>query len=277
MQCRKTRARGLALVFAVSACALQTGKAEAQIFSGLNSLISGNWTATVGGTVLLAPRYRGASGNLAFFAQPIISISKSGRAAPFVSRNDGISFALIDSGMFRVGPVGRLVFRRDDDDRDLRGLGQTKWGGELGAFVDFYATSWLRVRTELRHGIRAHHGIVADVSADAFWDYSPALRFSAGPRISWASADAIRPYFGVNAAQSAASGLAPYAPGSGIQSYGFGGAITWKVTDRFTTSFFAEYSRLTGPVADSSLVRQRGSIDQFTVGMSATYRFNFGL
>jgi outer membrane scaffolding protein for murein synthesis (MipA/OmpV family) len=30
-----------------------------------------------------------------------------------------------------------------------------------------------------------------------------------------------------------------------------------------------------GPAADSSLVKERGSPDQFTVGVSASYRFDF--
>ena len=35
-----------------------------------------------------------------------------------------------------------------------------------------------------------------------------------------------------------------------------------------------EYARLLGPAADSSLVKERGSPDQFTVGVSASYRFD---
>jgi outer membrane scaffolding protein for murein synthesis (MipA/OmpV family) len=30
-----------------------------------------------------------------------------------------------------------------------------------------------------------------------------------------------------------------------------------------------------GPAADSSIVRERGSRNQFTMGVSATYRFDF--
>lgn len=53
--------------------------------------------------------------------------------------------------------------------------------------------------------------------------------------------------------------------------------MTWKVTDKITTSAFAEYSRLLGPAAQSILVRERGSRDQLTIGLSATYRFDFTL
>jgi outer membrane scaffolding protein for murein synthesis (MipA/OmpV family) len=56
-----------------------------------------------------------------------------------------------------------------------------------------------------------------------------------------------------------------------------GGAVTWKTTEKITTSAFVEYSRLLGPAADSSIVRQGGSADQVLVGASATYRFDFSM
>ena len=48
-----------------------------------------------------------------------------------------------------------------------------------------------------------------------------------------------------------------------------------QVTDPMTASLFGEYSRLEGPAADSSLVRERGDRNQFMVGVSTTYRFDF--
>src|SRR5690606_32773669 len=98
-----------------------------------------------------------------------------------------------------------------------------------------------------------------------------------GPRASWASEGYFDAYYGVNLAESAATGLGTYSPGSGLRSYGVGGAATWKATDQLTTSVFAEYARLAGPAADSSLVRQKGSGTQVTVGASAVYRFDFTL
>ncbi len=75
--------------------------------------------------------------------------------------------------------------------------------------------------------------------------------------------------------KSVSSGLAVYDPGGGLGSVGVGGAIDWKTTEKFTTSVFGEYQRLTGPAANSSLVEERGSVNQFTFGLSAAYRFDF--
>lgn len=261
--------------FALAALALMTAT-PALAQSSIRSWISGDWSLTLGAAGYMAPRFQGAD-KLAFNAVPMISLGRAGKGPAFASRNDNISVAFIDNGFFRAGPVGKILFERSDNDRDLRGLGTVRWGGEIGGFFDLYPTSWLRFRTEVRQGFRAHSGVVADFSADAFHDIAPALRVSAGPRLSMASSSYFKSYFGVNPAQSAASGLAVYSPSGGIRAVGFGGALTWKTTEKLTTSLFAEYARLTGPAADSSLVKQRGSTNQFTIGASATYRFDFSM
>lgn len=238
---------------------------------------SGDWYLKVGATVLHAPKFEGADGR-GFAFQPVISLGKHGRSARFTSRNDNISFAFIDTGIVRAGAAGRIVWARDSDDHAaLTGLSDVKLGAELGGFAEIYPTDFMRMRGELRHGVRSHDGVVADFAADLFFDVTETAQVSGGPRASWASADYFEAYYGVDAAEAAASNLSEYAPGSGLRSYGVGGAVTWKATDQLTTSAFAEYARLAGPAAKSSLVRERGSKNQFTVGVSAVYRFDFSL
>ena len=236
---------------------------------------SGDWSLTVGASGFLAPDYDG-SDELEFRAVPILSLGRAGPAARFVSRNDNISFALIDQGRFRAGPTGKFIFGRDaGDSSDLTGLDEVRFGGELGVFAELYPLDWMRVRGEVRHGIRSHDGIVADLAIDAFADVTETVRVSAGPRLSYATDRYFDAFYGISPAESGASGLAAYDPGSGIKSAGVGGAITWQTTDRIATSLFGEYERLADPAADSPLVRERGSPDQFTFGLSATYRFDF--
>ena len=88
----------------------------------------------------LPPDFDGAK-NYLLSASPIISLGKAGPAARFSSRNDNISFALIDTGGLRAGANGMLVFRRDADDADeLRGLDPIRFGGEVGGFAEIYPT-----------------------------------------------------------------------------------------------------------------------------------------
>lgn len=263
------------MVAAASALLLMA-PAAAEAGEGASGWLSGDWYLTVGVTGLVAPNFEGSKKYL-LSAQPIISLGKAGPEARFSSRNDNISLALIDDGHVRAGLTGKFLWGRDNSTEELKGLDPVKWGGEAGGFFEFYPTDWMRVRSEIRHGIRSHDGVVADFAADAFYDVTPDVRISGGPRLSLATAKYFDAYYGVDAAESVASGLGEYHPDSGLKSVGVGGAITWKVTDPMTASLFGEYTRLMGPAADSSLVKERGSPNQFMIGVSTSYRFDFSM
>lgn len=238
---------------------------------------SGDWYLTLGGAGFVAPKYEGDNGHSLQFS-PIISLGRQGKAARFTSRNDSASFALFDQDAVRAGITGKLIMPRDGDTSDdLKGLKSVKFGAEAGGFIDIYPTDWIRTRAEIRQGIRSHDGVVVDLSADAFTDLTPDVRLSGGPRATWASNGYKDAYYKVTPSQSAASGLSPYDPGSGFHSVGVGAALTWKATENLELSSFAEYKRLVGDAADSSLVRERGSRNQLMFGVSASYRFGFSL
>ncbi|MEO9612164.1 MAG: MipA/OmpV family protein [Nitratireductor sp.] len=265
------------MAFRIFGAALAAGLALTASEAKAEAWWSGDWHLTVGVTVFTAPDYDGARDYL-FSASPLISLGRAGGGTRFSSRNDNISLAFIDTGDFRAGATGKVLFGRDSADHPrLVGLSDVRWGGEAGAFAEAYPLDWLRIRGEVRHGIRSHSGVVADLAADAFVDITPAVRLSGGPRLSFATGGYFDAYYGVDAIESAASGLAVYDPDGGLKSAGVGGAVTWKTTEKITTSAFVEYSRLLGPAADSSIVRQGGSADQVLVGASATYRFDFSM
>ncbi|WP_173932324.1 MipA/OmpV family protein [Chelativorans sp. Marseille-P2723] len=240
-----------------------------------DNFLSGHWSLTVGAAGLVAPRFDGSK-DWIFRISPMVSLSRNGPEPLFSSRNDSPSFGFVDTGVFRAGPAGKLVFRRDGDtDKALRGLDPIRFGVELGGFAEVYPSQNIRLRGEVRRGIRSHDGLVADVALDVFDDLSSTIRISGGPRLSFANADYFDAYYGISATESARSGLPRYEPGGGIKSVGAGAAITWMTTEKITTSVFSEYERLVGPAANSPLVKRRGSANQFTVGVSATYRFDF--
>ncbi|TKT69177.1 MipA/OmpV family protein [Aquamicrobium sp. LC103] len=265
------------LVALLSGACLLASASNGLAADGPFGWFSGDWYLKVGAAGIQAPKFEGSSSS-AFKVAPLVSLGKHGRSARFSSRNDNISLALMDTGGFRAGMAGKFVPRRDEDDSsDLAGLDRVKMGAEVGGFAEIYPTDWLRFRAEMRRGVRSHSGLVTDVSADAFLDFTETIQFSGGPRLSYATSDYFDAYYGVSSGESASSGLSEYQPGSGVKSMGLGGAVTWRATDKINASVFAEYSRLMGPAADSSLVRERGSRNPVMVGAMATYRFDFSM
>ena len=117
-------------------------------------LLSGGWSLTLGASGYFAPEYEGDD-KMVFMAVPLVSLGRTDTITKFSSRNDNISLGLIDNGTVRAGIAGKILFGRDEDDSDdLIGLDPVRWGGELGLFAEVYPTDWLRLRGELRHGIR---------------------------------------------------------------------------------------------------------------------------
>lgn len=263
-------------VIAVALCFPLAVSGVAQAADGPH-VWSGNWALTLGGSGFVAPKFEGSKKSSLQFA-PIISIGRQGPDARFVSRNDNPSVAVIDQGAFRAGIAGKLVMPRENDsEHELRGMKNVRLGVEIGGFAEIYPTDFIRVRGELRQGIRSHSGQVGDIAVDAFADITPDIRISGGPRIRLASGNYFDRYYGVSAGAAASGGPSAYNPGGGVHSVAVGGAIDWKPTEKWSVSSFAEYRRLMGPAADSSLVRERGSANQFVVGLSASYKFNFTL
>ena len=236
---------------------------------------SGNWTATVGIGGEYRPDFQGSK-NWMLIPIPIISIRRAGSTGGFRGPRDSASIALIDFGNLRVGPAAKFVAARNSKDHsELSGLGDVKAAFELGGFVEYYAVDWLRLRGELRQGIGGHQGAVADVSADFIVPLIDRLTISAGPRFTWKSTKAVAPYFGVDAVQSLASGLPVFEAKGGAYSVGFGSQVTYRINPQWEVRAYVEYEKLLGDAADSPLVTLRGSSNQTTVGLGASYSFDF--
>lgn len=236
---------------------------------------SGNWTATVGIGGEYRPDFQGSK-NWMLIPIPIFSIRRAGAVAAFRGARDSASIALIDFGDLRAGPAAKFVAaRKSADHSELNGLGDVKAAFELGGFIEYYPVDWLRLRSELRQGLGGHHGTVADVSADFIVPLIDRLTISAGPRFTWKSTKAVAPYFGVDAVQSLASGLPVFDARGGAHSVGFGSQVTYRINPQWEVRAYVEYEKLLGDVANSPLVTLRGSSNQTTVGLGASYSFDF--
>ena len=232
------------------------------------------WTVTLGAEGRVAPSFEGSSRYVPYLF-PLFGVRRAGTPPAFSAPRDGFGYALVDSGHFRFGLVGNLKLpRSESQDGSLRGLGDVGLTVEVGAFLEFWALPWLRARAEVRQGFGGHHGVVADLTGDVVLAITGQLTLSAGPRLSLATSRALGPYFGIDPGQSLASGLPAYDAKGGLRSLGIGAKARYQWTPVWATYVFIEYERLVGGSAESPLVRQRGSPDQATFGLGATYSFD---
>ncbi len=234
-----------------------------------------NWYLTVGAGLRYQPDYTGSDDYL-FRARPIISLGRGLKSTWWAAEDDAMLSIGVFSGQgWRIGFSGDLLWKRNAKvNPALVAVPPTKFGGEAGAFAEFYPTSWLRARVDVRRGIVAHDGVVADLKLDAFTNLGP-WTFGIGPRMRIASADYVRTYFGTSGALPGTGGLLQRF-NAGVHSYGALAQATYHWSDRLQTTTYVEYKRLTGDAARSPIVRPFGSRNSITVGISASYSFDTG-
>jgi MipA family protein len=242
-----------------------------------------DWIVTIGLEGRIIPAWPGAADKkLGWSALPLFSIRKEGTPPDFFGPRDSFGFNVINLGVFQLGPALQFINQRKASSyAELNGLADVDYAAQLGLFANFWPVSWLRLRGEVRQGIGGETGITGDVFLDAVVPIGQ-WTFSGGPRVTMQTEKAVSPYFSITAAQAAAANaaqpaLAPltaYSASGGLYSYGAGTQAQYTFSPAWTAHVFVEYQRLTDSVADSPLVTQRGSPNQLTYGLGATYSFD---
>lgn len=237
------------------------------------------WRLSVGAGAIASPSYEGDD-EVRLSIVPDIRVAYGDRF--FASVQEGIGYRAVLTPNLQAGPVARVKFGREesgeqafalsgDDTGDLVGLGDVDTSLELGGLVQ-YALGPMLIETEARQAVSGHEGFVADIGLR--WRGQVALdgstlRYGVGPRVRLVDDDYVSAYFDVDAAQSAASGLAVFDADGGLYSYGVGanaarrpnGASPWSI------GAFASIDQLSGDAGESSLVRTRGDATQVSGGV----------
>ena len=250
--------------------------AQSRDYSTLTSPQSAqNWYITLGAGVRYQPDYTG-SDDYVFRARPIISLGRGLKSTWWSAEDDAMLSIGVFSGQgWRIGFSGDLLWKRSAKvNPALVAVPATKFGAELGGFAEFYPTSWLRGRVDLRRGVAAHDGVVADFKLDAFSTVGT-WTLGIGPRMRITSADYVRTYFGTGGAMPGTGGLLQRY-NAGVHTVGALAQVTYHWSEQLKTTAYVEYKRLVGDATRSPIVRPFGSRDSITIGLSASYSFDTG-
>jgi MipA family protein len=245
-----------------------------------------DWTLTIGIAPIVAPVWQGSRDH-GFSIFPDLRVNY--KDTLFLSVPDGLGWNMINRDGWKIGPLAKIRFRRQEDtggspflitgaSTALQGMGDVGFAGEFGGFAQkSFVNGKLRARAEVRQGTGGHDGLIADTNLS--WNdrkRDASLLWSAGVRATWASSNFTNAYFGVNAAQSLATGLPQFTTDGGLVSAGVNANLI-KPLGKFGKSgvitLFTSYDRLGNVVSRSSLIQQRGQRDQLSVGLAYGYRF----
>lgn len=226
-------------------------------------------TVTLGLGARLAPDYFGASDRS---LGPTGSFSVNELVLP-----GGLGFGTRDARPLEPGFGFRGGFRyigtrSASSNPELAGLDRIGSAVELGGGLT-HATEFSRVYAEIRRGFGGHRGWVGEVGADAVLRPAPGLVLTAGPRALWGDRRFTRTYFGVTPAESLASGLAAYAPSSGLVSVGAEVAALYDFGNGWGMQGALTWDRLRSRASASPITRSR---NQYGARLVLTRRFTLG-
>jgi outer membrane protein len=261
---------GLACL-SVAAVLLSTAPADAQDRKDLTDITVLGWSLNnwrLG--VRVAPDYIG-SDNYRLELSGSLNAARRGSEPSFGAPDDGVSLGFFGGRGWSVGASGRLRSKRGDDD-DLRGFEKIDRAVEVGAFMNYWPNDQIRLRGELRHGFGGHTAWVANLGGDALWRQG-ALVLSVGPRLAWGDDEFVRTYFSVAPDEAARSpfGITPYAPMGSAMAAGVVASAERRMSRHWSVTAAASYRRLFGDAADSPIVVDLGSPDQFSTTLGVRY------
>jgi outer membrane scaffolding protein for murein synthesis (MipA/OmpV family) len=219
---------------------------------------------------MVKPRYE-ASDSYLVYPFPLISVGRF-----YVPGFGQVVDGRRRTGVYFYPSFGFVGERKASDTTDLTGTNTINWALELGFGAGVRGEHW-RAFAELRQGFNGHTGQVGQLGVDGILYPGEKWELSFGPRAEFASSNYMDTYFGVSAAEAAASGgrLTAYDPGgAGFKAVGLEGRLSYDLNDDVRLHLQGGYKRLVGDAADSPIA-DVGSKNQFSIGLGATYRFAF--
>lgn len=225
----------------------------------------------VTGGVAAAPAFPG-SGD--YEAQPSFGLTFGALKWGRLDMGDGIG-AVPENGLSLVGSFDVIGARTAADYAELTGLRDVDTALELGFGLVYQQTNW-RVFGDLRKGVMGHSGVTGGLGADLIFRPAARLTITAGPRVSLGDTQFAETYFGVNAAEAAASGFAGFDAGGGALGAGFEVGATYELNEKWSVNGALGYEKLLGDAADSPITAI-GSEDQWSVriGLSREFTLRF--
>lgn len=224
------------------------------------------------GGVGLAPAYFGAKDLKAGpdFAFSLEYLRLPGGRSIGNADPNAVSYGFAPRGSFRY-----IAKRSAADHAELTGLNDIKASAEIGLGLG-YSQRNFEAFADLRYGAIGHHAWVGEIGANAVVRPSEQLTLRIGPRVFFGSNDYASTYFGVTAAESAASGgaLAAHDAKGGALSAGIELGATYAIDENWGIDGAARWDKYLGDAKSSPIVRQ-GKDNNVSLRLGVTRRFSF--
>ncbi|ALN71853.1 MipA/OmpV family protein [Aureimonas sp. AU20] len=211
-----------------------------------------NWTLIVGLGGALKPEYEGGK-DLEVSPLPIFLFTYGDwlKIDP-----TGLELEAFEANGFSVSALAGYESGRDeDDDPILRGLGDIDFAATLGGKVA-YETGPFAIYATLEKTLGGSGGLVGTSGVSLTAPVSERIILGADAKAVFADDRHMQSYFGIDATQSARSGLPAYQAEAGLKRIDVSASATYLVNEHWLVRGEAGAKFLTGDAADSPIVRE---------------------
>jgi outer membrane protein len=227
---------------------------------------------SIGGGIGLAPDYEGSE---TYEIVPVPAGSAkfdNGMYVKLLGLN--LRANLIPSNFWRLGPVYNYRPERDNVENDrVDDLDDVSDANELGVFGGIEWQNWYVFLEYLADMGDAHDGSYGTLKGGYNWIINPQWALTVGGFTTYASDDYMSTYFGVDAADSARSGLDEYEADSGIKDVGLDLGVNWSFAQNWDLRGLLQIKQLVGDADDDSPVVDEGSETQAFFGVLVLWNF----
>lgn len=237
------------------------------------------WSASLGAVTRIQPTYEGSKH---YQVTPLPLAEVSWRDTVSLGLRDGLKITLRpleDRRLSVSGSVGYWQGRREGADKDngdaLRGLGTLSGNAVARLGTDYRIGALSAGATVARDLGGDRDGTTLTLKTGYLIYRGSGLRISADLSTTLADSNHMDAMFGITPLQAARSPkrYAVHDAGAGVKDVSVGLTAGYTLLPSLDLFVRAEAGRLVGDAADSPIVRDAGSENQFSGGLGLSYRF----
>ncbi len=224
----------------------------------------------IGGGAFAAPTYLGGS-KYEIGPMPIVDVNW--RDIVWL-RGRTLGLNLYKNKWVTLGPVIRVDTGRDSSDStNIKGMHDINPTAEVGGFVEGkYKKVSLRLAA-YQDVAQGHGGTVVRTRLQYSTRFLIAFHLQANVFANWASSPYMDSYFSVTPDDASKTKFTTYKAKAGFRDVGSSLALTFSFAEHWGVVVRGRYARLVGDAADSPIVKEGGSANQYFLGAGIFYRY----
>jgi outer membrane scaffolding protein for murein synthesis (MipA/OmpV family) len=227
---------------------------------------------SIGGGIGVAPDYEGSSDYELLPVPAGDAKFDNGMYVKLLGLN--LRANLIPSKFWRLGPVYNYRAERDNVENDqVDDMNKVSDANEFGIFGGIEWQNWYVFLDLLGDTGNAHEGWYGTLKGGYNWIINNEWALSVGGFTTYADDDYMSTYFGVNAADSAASGLPTYDADESFKDIGLDLGVNWAFAQKWNLRGLLQVKQLVGDADDGSPVVDEGSETQLFTAVLVVFKF----